>query len=167
MTEEIRPPLPEYYEDWNGPFYKELPVDELFREVLFKDVFGEYCRAPRLVVVDDRSGGLMRMQHVALKAGFRPRLIWVNSRKQASPVHINAIAREVTYGTAGAVVDKGLGLIDGIELCRQIADIVPTIMLTGEPNTRETHRVAQGYIERPINDATMIPLLYQITGLSI
>lgn len=52
------------------------------------------------------------------------------------------------------ISDKGLGCFSGIALIdkvRQLSeDRIRTVMITGEPETRETHQVAHLLIEKPI-----------------
>lgn len=52
------------------------------------------------------------------------------------------------------ISDKGLGYFSGISLIEQVKQAleeqVKTIMVTGEFDTRETHRVADCFIEKPL-----------------
>ena len=47
------------------------------------------------------------------------------------------------------IVDKGLGYFNSFDLIRELRDEgFPTIMNTAEPGTRESHRVADRYVEK-------------------
>lgn len=78
----------------------------------------------------------------------------------ASKTEISAFAQMVLDKSPDVVVsDKGLGWIDGIELLEQIGlkkDSVITVMLTGEWQTRETHRKARLFFTKPVNPDTLI-----------
>ena len=48
------------------------------------------------------------------------------------------------------VADKGLGLIDGIDLIQSVRDMgIRTIMYTGEIQTAETKKVADWFVVKP------------------
>lgn len=91
-------------------------------------------------------------------SGYTPIGVHINSIGHLGRGDIEDFALRILGDTDGHLVmcDKGLAKIDGIEVTRYLSTLVPTILVTGEPQTRETHRVGHVYIEKPLNPHSLI-----------
>ncbi len=156
----------EYYKNPSAP-YQQIDGRWLHNEYYgeYRPIFSlDYNSAPLVTVVDDNLFALYYTMGRVLEAGFRTKGFQPSQEYKWNFVGIRGFAEQISRFAAGAIMDKSLGAnIDGIELARMVTEHTPTIMLTGEPNTRETHRVTTAYIERGHKPEELIKLLYETT----
>ena len=158
--------------------YSLFSYDSAFDQVRrdFAPLLGlDFLEAPKVLIVDDRSLGLSSTASVLSQAGFRPVGCLINPDYSPTPgtdwgsrswLYERNLASQIFQSNrpVAAVCDKGLGRTDGIEFCRALNELTPTIMLTGEPQTRETHRVGSAYFEKPYDKPKLISTLCHLTG---
>jgi hypothetical protein len=162
-----------YYEDEspNAPLYIRPSVADELVELLFTPRYSKsYQGAPRIAVVEDHVGCAKNTCRILLNAGLKPEVWLVNNKGWTSSLTpVSQLANLIAYsGVQAAVMDKSLGTgINGIRLTELVTEhLHATIMLTGEPDTRETHRVATRYLERGSKvEQLLIPMIEELTGL--
>lgn len=105
----------------------------------------------RVTIVDDRQP--QELAEWLARKGYNSTAVWVNQNWNAKPDTQEQIVNAILQtGPHIVVCDKGLGFFDGIEIITAIRGYgVKTIMYTGEPDTRETHRVADAFVEKTLS----------------
>ncbi len=149
LRDEVRVPFIKYYLD---PL--RFPEDKTRIDILFKPIYAGFYNAPIIAYVDDQGDWLNSVINVSLDYGFVPHLYLVNSWLNPTDRKIEELyAKKILKpeNLVAVVCDKSMGFVDGIALNRSLSQEIFTIMLTGEPETRETHRVAHKYIEKPVD----------------
>lgn len=103
-----------------------------------------------VAIIDDEHSITGGLQYGLTERGYETVGFFVDRDAMVPDEYMGLLAQYVANtGAQGAVVDKGLGYTSGIELIKALRELgLLTIMLTGEPGTRETHRVAHRYVEK-------------------
>lgn len=107
-------------------------------------------------LVDDYKPLLDNMGEYLSDHGFRAVAVYVPQRAGvASDLENRLLAQEIMDHNPDILIsDKGLGRFSGISLIQSVRqlseDRIRTVMITGEPETRETHKVADFFIEKPV-----------------
>jgi len=102
----------------------------------------------RVYIVDDQYTQIMAE---ALAWDHHVLMVHVNSYVDPDFAKLRALRGTIeSFRPDVVVADKGLGLIDGIDLIQSVRDMgIRTIMYTGEIQTAETKKVADWFVVKP------------------
>lgn len=114
-------------------------------------------------VIDDEESIVSSIANFLKENGIKAYafLIYTN-RITASPFETTALAQQIVDNHPDVIFcDKGLGSsYSGIEVIRKVRefseDRIKTVMMTGEPDTRETHNVAHHLLLKPVSRNTLL-----------
>lgn len=121
-----------------------------------------------IAVVEDLPQNIDSLKPQLNKNGYTLIGVYVDPDYQPTDMQQRVLARDIIdLGVDLAICDKGLGYTDGIGLVLRLKEAeVPTIMLTGERETRETHRVADRFIVKPIRPSILIEELDEMFAIT-
>lgn len=107
----------------------------------------------RVCVVEDNDP--VQLSELLAKKGSYVRTFLISRTVQNTLIGTNELINAIMdFGPDYLICDKGLGDLSGIEVISRIreqSDDIKTIMITGEPDTRETHDVAHILFEKPVS----------------
>lgn len=147
-------PLEKYlFRDANGPFFK-----------MFRHEARERASRITIGIIDDGLDIIQSLQRMLGTYGYDTLGFHINSDRSLMGGQLNTAALEIAgHGIGLAICDKGIGQTSGIDLILALKEEgIPTVMLTGEPNTRETHKVADRYLEKPVFAEELLPVIKEL-----
>ncbi len=129
----------------------------------------------RACVLDDHKELGLHLGQILVEHGFIADVFRTFSKTGADGVALGSSDFETMYfvdiilerAPDIVISDKGLGYFDGIDIIENIRirteDAVETVLLTGEEQTRETHKVARHFLTKPVTSEELTRILEPIT----
>lgn len=107
----------------------------------------------RVCIVEDNDP--VQLSKFLAEEGSYIRTFLINRTVQNTLIGTNELIKAIMdFRPDCLICDKGLGDLSGIRVISRIREKSPdikTIMMTGEPDTRETHNVAHILLEKPVS----------------